>query len=48
MMALTQKDENEDYEPKKVKEDAKSPEGKRGLVRVRSGSSMAALVVEQA
>ena len=46
-MALQSKDENDDYIPlKETPEKQNSPDGKRGLPRVRSGSNLAAVVVE--
>lgn len=46
MMALQSKAEEEEDEPEKATEKQASPEGKRGLTRVRSGSNLAAVVVE--
>lgn len=50
MMALTKtNDEQDDYTPKSpiAKDGAGTPNSRRGLTHVRSGSNLAALVVEQ-
>lgn len=46
MMALTQKEDTDDYQTTPTKNSEVSG-SKRGLPRVRSGSSMAALLEEQ-
>lgn len=48
MMALQSKDDNDDYEQdqEQMLSQEKSSEGKKGLTRVRSGSNLAAVVVE--
>jgi len=45
MIALTQKDDHDDYQPSPTK--ASDTSSKRGVPRVRSGSNMAAIVEEQ-
>ena len=48
MMALQQQDsKNDDYQPTLPKDLNASPESKRGLHKVRSGSNLAAIVLEQ-
>lgn len=46
MMALQKQDEHDDYQPSPVSKEPGTPQERRGMIKVRSGSNLAAVAVE--